>query len=321
VSSNFILRYFEQSYEKPTYRAILEPQLSNMLLINESQATLKKLRVAEFPLSKTGVNHRKLTIWESKGLLPSHEQFGKWRKFSLVDCVWIRLISKMRSFGIGLDSIKDFKEAFFGLGIWKMTKENEEARNAIMRSQENQVDSPQMQLINSPQTIDELERLKVVLMELLILDILDTRQQISLLIDSSRKCFPFKFEKLEQLVKAEPEMKAMLLGSHISLSLSEVIGEIVGSWPIELTCHHFNIISPEEAEVLKAVRQKGLKSVIVKFDADSEIEFIEEVSTKKVDPSQRISHMMFCQGSQEITIKTHQGKVVHCENKKRKRVK
>jgi DNA-binding transcriptional MerR regulator len=65
--------------------------------------------VATSHILKRNINH-----WESEGLLLKQARRGiKWRKFSLIDLLWINIIAELRSFGCPIKTIKAVKKALF----------------------------------------------------------------------------------------------------------------------------------------------------------------------------------------------------------------
>ena len=78
---------------------------------------LKKiLSEPRFQPKETGQTYRVLNNWAEKGLLRSSragEETG-WRKFSVSDMVWVRLIHTLRSFGMSIRQIeRSYQSTFF----------------------------------------------------------------------------------------------------------------------------------------------------------------------------------------------------------------
>ena len=73
-------------------------------------------RVSEKLNEKTGtmrdtqLSYRVVNNWESVGLIDSDRPSGKgWRKFSVMDAVWMRIIGELRKFGFLMEKIKKTK--------------------------------------------------------------------------------------------------------------------------------------------------------------------------------------------------------------------
>jgi len=58
------------------------------------------------------VTYRQLNSWDEQGLLANTREGGKgWRKFSVMDAIWIKIIYELREFGFPLEKIKVAKES------------------------------------------------------------------------------------------------------------------------------------------------------------------------------------------------------------------
>ena len=77
------------------------------------------------------------------------------------------------------------------------------------------------------------------------------------------------------------------------------------------------LLTGEETIVLNTIRQDDLKSVIIKFDNDKKISLLEEVKEKKINKAAKLAELVMAKGYQDITIKTQDGNIVYCENKKK----
>lgn len=70
------------------------------------------LRLKQFPVGKTSISYRTVNHWEEMGLLfEDTERNEGWRKFSLVELVWLHIIKELREYGMSLEALKKVKEA------------------------------------------------------------------------------------------------------------------------------------------------------------------------------------------------------------------
>lgn len=57
-------------------------------------------------ISEKIVSYRLINYWEKKGLIPNtREENGGWRKYSLIDIIWIYIIKDLSSWGLKLEDI------------------------------------------------------------------------------------------------------------------------------------------------------------------------------------------------------------------------
>ena len=57
------------------------------------------------------ITYRQLNSWDKEGLLSVRREGRKWRRFSIMDAVWIKLISELRDFGFSRKQLKVTKES------------------------------------------------------------------------------------------------------------------------------------------------------------------------------------------------------------------
>lgn len=99
-NSPFIVRgdAFDEDYEK--------------YLTDKAYKPLQdRLRARNFTVGETGVAYRIINHWEEKGLLPKREGDEGWRKFSYVELVWMKAISRLRKLGFPIAKIVKVKKA------------------------------------------------------------------------------------------------------------------------------------------------------------------------------------------------------------------
>lgn len=85
---------------------------------NEKAREISKLlREKEKRIDKDDFSYRIINHWEKHGLLEADRGEGKgWRKFSLLDYVWLHLLGILREFGVSIEKIKTIKESLKYLG-------------------------------------------------------------------------------------------------------------------------------------------------------------------------------------------------------------
>ena len=69
------------------------------------------------------ITYRQLNSWEEQGLLTNDREDRSWRRFSIMDALWVRIIQELREFGLGWEQIKntkyslDFDSATYGVAM------------------------------------------------------------------------------------------------------------------------------------------------------------------------------------------------------------
>mgnify|MGYP001290167491 CR=1 FL=1 len=79
--------------------------------LNLDLAVKKELNYRQYSLSEPSVTPRVLNHWYQTSIISDRRTDGKgWSKFSFTELVWIKLIVRLRKFGLSLDKIKIVKE-------------------------------------------------------------------------------------------------------------------------------------------------------------------------------------------------------------------
>jgi len=77
----------------------------------------------QYSLKNTHVSYRVINHWCKLGLVQdSRKKQTKWRKLSLSDLVWIKIIGRLRKFGLSLNKIKKVRQELFYSPIKKTTR-------------------------------------------------------------------------------------------------------------------------------------------------------------------------------------------------------
>lgn len=80
----------------------------------DSKKTKDYLRERRYSMKeiKDTISYRIVNHWCEKGLVDRKTE-NNWLKLSLVDIVWIKIVAKLRSFGVALEKIKTIKDNIF----------------------------------------------------------------------------------------------------------------------------------------------------------------------------------------------------------------
>jgi hypothetical protein len=111
-----------------------EMELYWYFVSDKGRGTSKLLNQKTLTIKDTDQTYRIINHWSSEGLIDDdREQDSKqWRKMSIIDIAWIRIIVEMRKFGLPLDKIKYAKKQlwfspdytkgkcpFFEVAVWR----------------------------------------------------------------------------------------------------------------------------------------------------------------------------------------------------------
>jgi DNA-binding transcriptional MerR regulator len=72
------------------------------------------LKEPKYTLGNLNINRNTFVYWMKKGLVPYQDEVAEgWRKFSFLECTWLKVILQFRALGVSIEKIKVIKEALF----------------------------------------------------------------------------------------------------------------------------------------------------------------------------------------------------------------
>lgn len=289
----------------------------NHILTNRKSLNIlnlsQQIREKRFGIKDVGVTYRWISYWDSKGLLIGDYSEGKWRKFDLVEFVWLKMIIKLREFNFPIDKIKWIKDNLIQNAAVSELIGHDEVADILIRLSSEGNKEEMKRLLKDKNFIDQMTVQSLNLFENLILDIVTFQNGYSILINSN-ELIPVKHSALESLSELK-EFNDLLRGSFISISVSEILRDYMIREVGIKSKNKLALLTREEEKVLEVLRQDNLKSVIIKYDQDKEINLLETVKVVKIDKRARLIDFIMTHGYQDITIKTQDGEIVYCENK------
>ncbi len=69
------------------------------------------LNSTERKITFESITYRQLNSWEQQNLLNGNREGREWRRFSVMDALWVKIIDELRSFGMSWEQIKGAKES------------------------------------------------------------------------------------------------------------------------------------------------------------------------------------------------------------------
>lgn len=77
-----------------------------------------------FYLKDIGVSGKVMNDWTKYALVDEAKEKGTWRKYTLKEAIWIKLIEELRFFGIPLKTIKNIKASYYDFNQELMSESN-----------------------------------------------------------------------------------------------------------------------------------------------------------------------------------------------------
>jgi DNA-binding transcriptional MerR regulator len=283
---------------------------------NIEEAITKK----QFLVGDLGITYRWLTHWDQKDLLISKEETSKWRRYDFVDFVWIKMIQKMRVFNLSLAQIKIIKDQLIQDITYEEAINVEEIRKVVKALSPMVEDTEIDRILDDALESGEPRKEKINFLKLFILDAIILKNHFALLLNDEMEIVIYKESFREQYLKIG-DFKKFLLGSHLNISITELLVDFIKLNDLDFSQNALELITVQEKEVLQYLRDhKDLKSVNI-FFKEGRMDLLELVQVKKIDLSHRLTEVIMNRGYEEITIKTQNGHIVHCENTRKIKLK
>jgi DNA-binding transcriptional MerR regulator len=262
----------------------------------------------------TGPSYRVLNHWENVGLIDnSREEGQRWRRFTFVEFVWVRMIDEMRKVGLPVEIIKLVKVSLFQpasivdldlhlrsiyLSANGGKDEHKEEREAMERDMRGRFDGG-----HEEQEVDGNW------LQHLILSTIVKRCPIVLVVFADGSLFaiheePGHFILPEQLDRLSFE-------THVRIPITGIIKEFLrGGLAIE-RMGDLQILEPNEQTVLRIIHSGQYDSVTVNFK-DKKMKSMELRQSQEV--TRKIVDVLAAGKYQDISIVQHEGQITKIEN-------
>jgi hypothetical protein len=254
--------------------------------------------------------------WDKMGLLLNKNINGAKFMFSLTESFWLKIIQKLRAYNLPLELIKELKEV---LTDATTTEENSKIDDDLVdyfKSKDESVTRSDIEkFFKSSEFMELFQKMKPTHLENILLDLIITRSNHRILINDNGESFFYNSEIIIQNDEYNKLLSEFLNNTYLSISLFEIIKELIKDLGEDECSEHQNILSKDEAMVLKLLNQEDISKIEITFnDKTKKAETIKVTKNNSVNNFSRIQDLILRNGYQDISIKTQKGKVVQCSN-------
>lgn len=301
-----------------TFESFVKQAASSGVNMKELKARLQQ---KPYRATDTGIHPKVLADWNRYDLLLTKPERNKMHRFSITDFVWVKLIEKMRQFGFSLKAIKVFKDSmqhdFF-------EQEGETISKTFLKEQLAKIPDVDMEILD--RYMAEMDTNEVLsdqltarildgdMFETLVLLCIALKTPISFFLDHNGEAIVFNPLMLQDGLYDPKDIERLFSSSFVSISLSEILADVLLLSDLEILHGQFMLLSDMEANVLQTLREDELSSVVIRYDKDNQMDLMEVKKLQKTERQSRLMDLMLKDGYQDITVKTQHGKVVYCEN-------
>jgi DNA-binding transcriptional MerR regulator len=274
------------------------------------------LNVIQFIGTDTGATYRAINHWESEGLIPDRREEGqRWRRFSFVDFVWIKMIDQLRALGINLETIKRIKEMVLEpsviADIWDMVVTMGDWRDLANpeRNKEEYAAYEEMfaKVFAEPKEGEVPETFTF--LQLLIANAITKRCPIRILVFVEGDFL--WIEEHPEFVMPPEFIEKMSYEPYISVSITGILRQFLSSELAFERIESLKLLGENETFLLKAVLSGEYDSIKVKFK-NKKLDSLELKKTQET--TKKIVEVLTEAEYQEISLVQHKGRITKFEN-------
>ena len=261
-----------------------------------------------FDVKDTGVTYKTVNHWDKQDLLVSRRtDESKWRKFSFVEFIWLKMLEQFRGIGISIPILQKVKAEVFrpieAEDIYHYFQENEKLLDELPDGE--QKDQLKERLASGLSKTS----VNVPVLQSLICETLFDRVPLSLIVFADGEWFPF-YENKPAMYSNEDRQR-MVYDTHVKVSITGIIKEfLVGDKSVYIL-PKLHLLTPTETKLLEIIHSGEYESITIHF-RDSKIKSLDMVKAQPV--KRRLVDILSESNYQEIVIKSHQGMVTTIKN-------
>ena len=287
----------------------------NYLDANEKEP-LDLIRNPKYRRKDLGIEARILSHWDKMDLLLNKNINGAWFMFSLTESFWLKIIQKLRAYNLPLETIKELKEVLNDFTTAEQnSKIDDDLADFFKSKDETMTRSAIEKFFKSTEFLELFQKIKPTHLENILLELIITRTDHRILINETGEAHFFNSDKHIPNDEYNRVLNEFLGKTYLSISLFEIIKELIKDLGEDECSEYQNILTKDEAMVLKLLKQEDISKIEINFnDKTKKAETIKVTKNNSVNNFSRVQDLILRNGYQDISIKTQKGKVVQCTN-------
>ncbi|MFT3909360.1 MAG: MerR family transcriptional regulator [Ferruginibacter sp.] len=300
---------------------ITENRLLYLISLGGNDITLmyKNLVERKFYIGEASISRKNLNHWEKEGLIPYNYKESGWRKFSLVEFAWLRIINELRNLGFSLEKIKVIKGQLFDINIEEYKAfllKALENFNGEIKNKEDVLKTFKREDIPKATWDYIFEEGQISNFSVLILQILLDNHNLCLVIDEDNNC---QFVVLGEYVKEKKQLNQDILNSIINksfviINLRKIIHGFFSNEKINNDNDYIiGFLNKKEKEIIEKIREEDLKEVKIRFANNKPVLLELTKSINKDEAINKMTRLLKKGEYKDITIKTRDGKLLSYE--------
>lgn len=291
-------------------------------LFDYADEILESLQRRQFTLKDAGITSRVHNNWRSQGIVPDSEEDGKKLYFDFIQYLWLQIVKDLRKFGLPLEVIAAVKDYLFDTDIMEnrawSNSEREALRKAVEKEAQRLVTDEEFEQVEGYLSLRRL--LYPYRFSAIVLNHFQNRSNTNIYIFGDGRVAVWS--KAEQ--DANPEDKPDLDEPHINVPLGHYFAQFLYDETKAEFLPKIPILTREENEVLRAMRNDEVKELTIKFSKQGNkrrADLITKVDKSLSDKQKKdIANILGTRDYSTITMKTQNGTQLSFEEAKRTRL-
>lgn len=287
-----------------------------LLQSTDYESILLLIREKKFSRKNVSVTPRELNNWASKDLLYNSHEDTKWKKFCIVDIIWIQIINELRKYELPLLTLKKLKDNLkSGFDIQAVFENSQDELIEVIKAALSEDLRKLVTVDLLKMMIDELKN-KIApkdIFEIIVVESYLLKYQNRLVVNFDGVVSLHSELYAKEFFESE-DYKFHFEKSNISISINALIASVFQDYSSSDLMLNWKLISEDESKILEAIQtNKKVKSIKVRFNQKSEIDLLEIVDEIKITPQDYLKKIMMEGDYMDIKIITQNGQVVLCE--------
>ncbi|MBJ6118087.1 hypothetical protein JAO76_07795 [Pontibacter sp. BT310] len=232
----------------------------------------EKLREPIFSLKQTGIAPKLYVDWKKAGLAPKTEEQA-WTKLSFLEYLWLKMAKELRELGLPLARVKAVREYLFGVQEFPAEALTPELiaklREELIKTMPPKLADAWIEeyLSGQTQAAQANYDIQFSLLETLVYSALYRKQEAGILIFPSGDLAPW----LDEMQGMGPEAQVLLGRTHVFLSITQHLAAFILDEDKTDYIPRLSLLSEEELQVVRAIRNKTFRQVTITFDEKRQI--------------------------------------------------
>ncbi|MFD2515831.1 hypothetical protein ACFSRY_18305 [Pontibacter locisalis] len=232
----------------------------------------EKLREPIFSLKQAGIAPKLYVDWKKAGLAPKTEEQA-WTKLSFLEFLWLKMAKELRELGLPLARVKALREYLFG--NFPISGKNlspsllKKLETGLAKAMKPAEVAEVLELVKTGQLDEILQTFGIgfTLLESMVYSALYHKQEAGILIFPTGDLVPW----LDEMQGMGPEGQVLLGRTHVFLSITQHLAAFILDEDKADYIPRLSLLSEEELQVVRAIRNKSFRQVTVTFDEKRQI--------------------------------------------------